>query len=235
MRSIHNGRRSSQKNEQTARKQMDKPAHYYHINFKAIENFSSTINKIWASHKQKLPGKLKKLIVCYRRPQNLKTKFIRARFYDGTTPKQTNTHLRKIPLFNQPLKTYNREELRTYTEFITIRCQLDHQTTTDKYNNLEEAILAYQSGSATLFSQHTKCGEINIIPTKAISHISTKCTKCNYVYRFKCNVKPSKVDLQLKHTVHSIQNGLFRKAISYPSSCFRPNCHCYKQHLMNKE
>ena len=129
-----------------------------------------------------LPGKLKRPLMCYRKPPNLKDKLIQAKFSDGTQGKRTCNHYKMVPLQNRPLATYSKTPLTANTKFITLRCSMDHRIITDEYINLLEATKIITRDRHLFITQHQTCGKIHIIPIHAYANITTKCTECDFIY-----------------------------------------------------
>ena len=73
-------------------------------------SYSDTIHNIWTKHKLKIPGNLRKTLVCYKRPPNLCDRLVRAQFSDHYNENTAQIHCKLVPLQTRLMF------IETYTE-----------------------------------------------------------------------------------------------------------------------
>ena len=69
-----------------------------------------------------------------------------------------------------------------HTDFITVRCEMDHRYMTEEFYNLQQAIQTVEAGKCQFANEHRIYGKLTIIPIKGKSHITIKCTECTFIY-----------------------------------------------------
>ena len=191
-------------------------------------NYQQILNTVWNELGHEV--NLVRPMVAYTRPKNLRDLLTKARLSTDTRPQ---------PRLQPKAKgSYNKLEIKKPVYYVLFRCNNDHRHITDIYTNMEEAWEDISMNNITqlpFLQQHQRCGNITCMPTKAVTHITTKCTECNFTYRFTTGTTPTKFETEIRNAVDSMQRALFRQKWTQSPRCRNIGCDCCKHKSKKRE
>jgi peptide-methionine (R)-S-oxide reductase len=167
--------------------------------------FAKCIATLWQDHELILKDKIKKPIVAYTRPRNLKEILTRARYGPPAIP--TPPINPGSDVINRPISTYDRNQLKAPVKHILFKCSCNHEIC-DEFNTLEEAL--YSQKWKRYQAQHVNCTNFNVLPVQVEHKSHVSCTECNYHHQIISNKTVRRVQDEIMHSMDTINSALFR-------------------------
>jgi hypothetical protein len=167
--------------------------------------FATCISQLWQTHKHMIQDKIKKPIVAYTRPKNLKECLTRARYGPSAIPAPKFDPSKIV--INRPTSTYDRNQLKAPIKHIMFKCNCNFAIT-EQFNTLEQAL--YSEQWRIYQALHCDCTQLNILPVQVQHKFHVKCTDCNFKHTIESTKTVSRITDEIMHSMDTTQKSLNR-------------------------
>ena len=172
------------------------------------------INLIWDKHEKYINDYIKKPVVAFTRPKNIKDIIVKARVAPPAIKQKVKNQLAVI---NRPISTFDKEQIKAPITHTLFKCR-EHEALFDKFSSLEEVMASEEYHK--FYTQHEICGNVNLLPVQVTYNVSLKCTECNFQSHINTTKRTSRIEKELFNLCYATREAKLRiKPIHTPCGC----------------